>query len=437
MVKNILIPFIIILFWLTACSTSKPEPTKLATTVNTPIATNTVTQPTQTLTPTNTTTPIPHPTKNPTSTPETITSIDLSPTPTATPTFILPNWITEPSANILLLGNQQTNNLEIYNIDTGEIHEINVEIDTLEPFWFWQDDHFLLGIKYLGSSDRALDPKTGQIVQLPRKSQKIVSPNNRHEAQISKQENRSELVSIVDYETNVEVELANPFEHSQSRDETFIESAIPSWSPDGSFLSVLYTKHYYSDNMDYNLVIYTPSGEIYRQYANRRPISWFNPWTPVEPHRIFYIERSRACVIDIIENNDSCLEAIDEWLANRDVVLLNHDWSPDGTHISFIYNNLEIPDTGLCYLELATDKIECPIKTDVLQLDKQMFARRTFWSPDSKYIVLFFDSIGYSEHIIGSVGAVVVNTESHDFEFIEGKFSWPYAYPWRPSVSKN
>jgi hypothetical protein len=149
-----------------------------------------------------------------------------------------------------------------------------------------------------------------------------------------------------------------------------------------------------------------------------------------------YTERNRACILEIVENKRICLELIDEWLASQNVIPLNFDWSPDGTRVSYIYHNSETSNTGLCYFELATENIVCPITPSDLQLNEQMFARRKFWSPDGKYLVLFFDSIGYSD-VIGSVGVIVIDIENQNSWFIEGEYPWPFSDPWRPPIPSN
>jgi hypothetical protein len=154
--------------------------------------------------------------------------------------------------------------------------------------------------------------------------------------------NGKELVTIIDRETGTESELVNPFLHLQSRDEAFIESVWAMyWSPDGAYLSVLYDKHYYSDNYDRNLAIYRPTGEIVRQYVDM-DTSWGNPWSPIAPYRILYFDGWTPCILEVTEDRRKCLEIIDDWLINQDVSPFHYIWSPDGNKISFVYDNSDM-----------------------------------------------------------------------------------------------
>ena len=199
------------------------------------------------------------------------------------------------------------------------------------------------------------------------------------------------------------------------------------------FLAVRYEKHYYSDNSDQNSAIYTPDGEIFRQYAYMNPV-WRDPWSPVGPNKILFTEghsyAPSPCILEVIANKKACLEIVDDWATGQNVSLFGYTWSPSGNQISFIYEN-DLPNSGLCYFDLATENITCPVTSTDLLFDKQMFARSYFWSPDGKYLVLFFDEVGIGD-VIGPQRVVVVNVANQNLQFLEGEFSWPYGDPWRP-----
>lgn len=358
-------------------------------------------------------------------------------TPIATPTLDFPDWLSVADANILMLYSDISNTISLIDVESGKQHDINVEVNNFGPSWLSQEGRYFLipvtvGNNVVGNNLRVLDIETGEFSWVERVSQKGLSASGRYLAQIV--EGSTELVSIIDYETGTETQLVNPFSNLRSRDEDFNEYAENlTWAPDDKFLSVIYNKHYYSDNFDLNLVIYTPTGEIYRQYANIN-VAWPSYWAPVLPYRVLYTERSRACLLQVIENERACIEAIDAWLADQDVILLNHTWSPDGNRIGYTYLNSDslTPDSGVCYYELVTEKIVCPITRTDLQFDEQRFARRLFWSPNGKYLAVFFDDIGYSEDLFGSVGIIMVNIENQETRLIEGEYSWPFYNPWRP-----
>ncbi|MBK8932640.1 MAG: hypothetical protein IPM76_10070 [Chloroflexi bacterium] len=417
--------FLIFLLIATLSACTKAELASVSTEAVLPAATMTAMQEpsvTPTQLPTNTATAInttPHTTPSstatqpvaPTATPKQTSLIEPTsvPVPSATAVSLdLPGWITEPSANILLLGNPKIQALSIFNVDTGEQHDIHMSENNLDPNWRWV-------FKSLDTSGDTL------------------SPDGRYAVHTVSQGEKAGLATITDYETGIETELVNPFLHYQRLNEEFTEWAYASyWSPDGAFVSVLYDKHYYSDNYDRNLVIYTPSGEIFRQYANA-DTSWTNPWSPVLPYKILYTGNSYVppCILDVIENKSTCLEVIDEWVKSQKVSPFHYIWSPDGNRISFVYGNSEL--TGLCYYELATNTLVCPVSNDDLWLDKQLFARIQFWSPDGKYLVLFFDKLGIMD-VVGAQKVAVFNVDSQSFQILEGEYLWPSGDPWRPSI---
>jgi hypothetical protein len=365
-----------------------------------------------------------------------------TPKPLATPISLsLPEWITEVSANILLLGSTITRTISIFNIDSQQRYDIPVQVSELSPRWQWREDGHWLIYEEPSRVIKMIDIETGEVAKLADATRIIVSPDGRYAARINtrinEQGNRERFVTIEDREMEIESELVNPFLNLQFRNEAFIESAWTAhWSPDGAYLSVLYDKQYYSDNYDRNLAIYTPAGEIFRQYVDM-DTSWENPWSPVGPYKILYTDGWTPCILEVIEDRRNCLETIDEWLTSQNLSSFHFIWSPDGNKISFVYNNTDdiadIPKTGICYIELTTDKIECPISADDLWLDKQLFARIQFWSPDGKYLALFFDNLGFWD-IVGPVRVAVINAYEESFWLLEEEYSWPFSNPWRPPI---
>lgn len=343
----------------------------------------------------------------------------------------LPSWILDSEANILLLGSQENQTLTLLNADSGELHIASAKANEMEPQWFWDDGGYYL--KSGSAGHQFLDLSTGNYVTLPSEGSDIVSPDGRYGARIEKREDQSELVKIIDYELETEVELSNPFRNYQTRDEEFNEYVRVFWSPDGAFLSVVYMKHYYSDNEDSHLAIYTPSGELFRRYTNVTP-AIYKPWNPVRPYRILYTGQRYVppCILDIVDNQQTCLSVIDEWADQQAVVPSFYTWSSDGEQISFVYSS-DRPNTGLCYYVVATEELVCLITTEDLFFDKQFFARKLYWSPDGQYLVIFFDTLGFID-VVGTVKAAVVNIETSDIQFIDGDYSFPYYDPWRPPI---
>ena len=341
----------------------------------------------------------------------------------------LPPWILEPEANILLLGSQEDQTITLLNADSGELYTAAAPAYEMQPQWFWNDGNYYLNA---GASGRKfLDLVTSEYVTIPAEGPDIVSPNGRYAARIEKREDRSELVKIIDYELETEVELANPFRDYQTRDETFNEYVQVYWSPDGAFLAVVYFKHYYSDNEDRNLAIYTPSGELFRQNTSLTP-ELSKPWNPIRPYRILYYGRRSPCILEVVDNEQTCLSVIAEWAEQQVVVPTFYTWSPDGEKISFVHSS-DRPNTGLCYYEVATEELVCPITTEDLFFGRQFFARKHYWSPDGKFLVLFFDRLGIID-VVGTVKVAIVNIETGDIQFIDGDYSFPFDDPWRPTI---
>ncbi|MCB9418901.1 MAG: hypothetical protein H6667_03810 [Ardenticatenaceae bacterium] len=391
--------------FISGCQENSPIPTSIPPTQNAIPAQITVTEFVPPATPTETHTPAIIPSITPTDIP--ISTPTSMPSATVTPWLSsVPEWITDPAVNVLLLGNIEYSPVTIFNVDTGE--QLNVRarevIDILAE----------IGIK------------------LPTVNQDTFSPNGRYEVQITRQENGTDSVTIVDHETQTENKLFNPFQHLQSLDEPFFEYALAYWSPDGMFLSVTYEKNYYSDNSDYNLAIYTPMGEIFRQYAGMS-LMWKNSWSPVETNRILFIEGRSPCILEVISNKKTCPEIVNKWATNQNVSPFGYAWSPDGKQISFVYENSDSRNSGLCYFDLAKENITCPVTSTDLLFEKQMFAGFHFWSPDGKYLVLFFDEVGIRD-VMAPQRVVVVNVANQNLQFLEGEFSWPYTNPWRPLI---
>lgn len=395
--------------FISGCQENSPALTSIPPTQNAIAIPITATDFAPPATPTETHTPAIIPSVTPTDIP--ISSPTSTPSATATSWLSsVPEWITDPAAKVLLLGNNENSTITVFNVDTGEQRTVRTR--------------------------EVIDILAERGVTLPDTNQDTFSPNGRYEVQITRQENGTDLVAIIDHETQTENKLFNPFQHLQSLDEPFSEHAIAYWSPDGMFLAVRYEKHYYSGNSDHNSVIYTPSGEIFRQYAYMNPV-WGNPWSPVGPNKIMFTEgHSYAplpCILEINENKKSCPELINEWATSQNVSLFGYTWSPDGNYISYVYENSGESKTGLCYYELATENIVCPILSEDLLFEKQMFARKQYWSPDGKYLVLFFDDIGIRD-VIGYIRVVVIDIANQNLQFLEGEFSWQYDDPWRPLI---
>jgi hypothetical protein len=257
-----------------------------------------------------------------------------------------------------------------------------------------------------------------------------ISPNGRYQAKILL-ENGEVHITVLDQDSNSTTNLINPFLDHTTRDEDFNEYAVAHWSPDSEFLSVQYEKHYYSDNYDRNLVIYKPTGEIFRQYT-KMDAGWRDPWSPTAPYKILSTNRAIPCILNVIENEKTCLEEIGEWRVSENTLPFHYVLSPDGNQLSFIHNNSDMPKTGLCYIELTTHDIKCFITPDELHNDQQLFSTVQYWSPDGNYIVVFFDKFGAYSDVFGESNKVaVVNIDGNNLQLLEGEYKPPMGNPWR------
>lgn len=366
------------------------------------------------------------------------------PTPTSflTPTpvvYDLPAWVLDPEVNVLVLGSYgDDGTITLFNAETGEQFEIYMGIDDLKPAWIWQDGRYFLSPTSPTATQEVIDIQTGNLVKLAPINQDSVSPNGRYAAHITNGD-RFDVVTLVDQETGLETELTNPFQDS-SRDD-YVVGAEVHWSPDGALLAVLYKKHYYDDNSDHSLVIYAPSGELFRQYENMS-ISRNSPWSPVLPHRILYTDDNKSflpkmpCILDVVENEQTCLEIVGEWVESQNVWPYNFVWSPDGSKISFVHVAREerVNKSGACYIELATEEIFCPITPDDLQLEEQFESRGHYWSPDGRYLALFSDRSGPLSDVFGDFAVTTVSRDGQNLQILGLGFSSSHYNPWRPSI---
>jgi hypothetical protein len=407
-----------------ATPTPSPTPTPTPAIVNTPtiIAHPSVTLP-QTTSPTQPPTILPTATSGPTFTPS------FTPTP-STPEF--PAWISDPATNVLLLESYDLPKLILINADTGERYEIDIDDTDNRPGWLWQGSSYYIdvGSEITNGMMNVINVQTGEEEILAIADEGILSADGRHTVHIAHHENL-DFVTLVDRETGIETQLSNPLNQPDNRE--YWVYADVNWSPDGLFLAVEYAKFYNDDSSGgHVLAIYTTSGELFRQY-DKMSLAWRDPWSPVSPYRLLYIERGVPCILEVVANQHTCLEVIDDWAGNSSKG--NFVWAPDGSKISFIHWNEEATNNGLCYLELINEEIFCPITPSDWQIEARMFPWAHFWSPDGRYLVLFFDSFGLGSDVFGKQGVIVVRSDGRNKQILNPEFRWPHGNPWRPPIA--
>ena len=81
-------------------------------------------------------------------------TLQLTPTPNL---LTLPDWVTEPDANILLLGSKENQTLTIVDVDTGEQYNISANLDVFGPSWFWYNGSYYLSPKTFQGGSKVIN----------------------------------------------------------------------------------------------------------------------------------------------------------------------------------------------------------------------------------------------------------------------------------------
>ncbi len=194
---------------------------------------------------------------------------------------------------------------------------------------------------------------------------------------------------IQNLEDNTEIELIDPFEGKYA-DNTYI-----SWSPSGEFLAV--ERISWADAMfeppDTGLAIYTRDGEIYRLF-DEVP---FVDWSPNNGNQ-FLSTKERdlgeilPCIYDISSGEIDCLDEVSEWQTEKGVSVTSFKWHPVENKLSFIYWDYGPDRGGMCFIDLETSKINCPI--DPSENGDRPFVVSYDWSPSGEYAYIFIDYYG-------------------------------------------
>ncbi|MCC6604645.1 MAG: hypothetical protein IT327_15665 [Anaerolineae bacterium] len=399
--------------------------------------------PTETATPEPTASQTRHatPTKVPTYTPRpTNTS-----TPTATPTpdhFAFPAWVTDPSVNVLLLGNFERIDkfvVTLLNAQTSEHFDFIVN-DSVRPSWVWHDNELYLQIYHPWSTARAnrdafqelINLTTGEISTPPLSplpGALAESPDGHFLAQIVS-ENKPPIAAIIETETGNSIELHDPFNGRYG------SYARAIWSQNSEYLALQRVQFYEDMLADYGLTIYTSGGDIFRQYDGL----YFLQWSPVSSSQLLYWDSKNdsflPCVLNIFDNSSTCYETIIMWASAQDVKVAGYVWSPDGTKISFVHWNDQSKNNGLCFVELSSEQIRCLVQPTDLTLDYQAFPINHFWSPDGEQVALFINPQGLSSDDGAFTSVLIVDKDGRDFYiFDEVLIPSLTTEIWRPPIN--
>jgi len=387
-------------------------------------ATSTASPPSDaTLTSTPTRTPIPTRTPRPT-----VTS---SATPFAG--YNIPSWLASPSTNLLLVktvdDRYENYAVTIFNIAVGERFDIYLDDCCTRQSWLEQEGTLYIGIDHpqretgrtiLQEPYRELiNTTTGEMSQHPPLFPgrvAVSSPDGRYVALISRAPSR---IDVLDHEQNSERELLDLF---NGRYSSHFSAA---WTHDSALLAVLQVSfpEDRNDPAQFGLAIYTPGGEPFRMYDRINS----NDWSPTPPYRILYTVGDRRtnvvpCILNVIENSRACLEAVDQWREDQEVKIGQFAWSSDGNKVSFTHWNYATNKNGLCYFDLTSEAITCPITASTLQSlgdNYPLFVVGHHWSPDDEYIAVFVNPNGLesSDATFTSIG--IVSSDGTQFEMLD------------------
>jgi hypothetical protein len=368
-------------------------------------------------------------------------------TPTFTPTpeyYFLPEWVTDPTINVLLTGIDEGSHLRIslYNAESGERFDLPIALSAygLSPEWKITEDGFFIQLHHpiLSGSQTGLveeiNLQTGEMQQneIPHEfiqgEQRIISPDGRYTLQILRSENSPPQVTIIDEANSTEFELSDPFNNY------YKDSITARWSPDSTMVAIV-GAHWYEDFAqppEHALLVHSTSGELLQKHENY--FSHLN-WSPTSPHQLLIsrldgdFQFQTPCILNFSENAPICLEKIADWRDQHEVKMHQFRWSPDGGVVSFIYWNNATMNNGLCYFKLENDEIFCPITSERLR-NKEFVILHT-WSPDGRYLIVDINPWGPESHDGTFTSLAIVSSDGHAFQPLGYS---AHAWAWRPPI---
>lgn len=356
-------------------------------------------------------------------------------TPSATPFagYDIPSWLANPSANLLLVKTMddryENYAFTIFDISAGERFDIYLDGCCTRQSWLEQEgtlyierdhpQHESLTTILQEPYRELINTTTGEISQhsplFPGRVA-VSSPDGHYVALISRAPMH---IGVLEHERNSETELLDLF---NGRYSSHFSAA---WTDDSALLAVLQVAfpEDRNDPSQFGLAIYTPGGEPFRMYDRINS----NDWSPTPPYRILYTVgdwRTNVipCILNVLENSRTCLEAVDRWRQEQEVKIGQFAWSSDGNKVSFTHWNYATNNNGLCYFDLTSEDITCPITPSALQSLAEgypLFVVGHHWSPDDEYIAVFVNPNGLesSDATFTSIG--FVSSDGTQFEVLD------------------
>lgn len=339
-----------------------------------------------------------------------------TPTPSTTPVaeIILPDWVHDPTANILVLETYE----DIYtkavftliNIDTDETFAIDYPyVDGVR--WLQAEDGLYLNLQRNRSSgadnsdgfNEYIDIQTNQVTRYPYGD--IQALSEQIPTQLS-QDNGADLSFELITESNITTLNANQFRaeiklklifhnsrenihrviHTFGRD---TEDITVQWVGGDQYLGV--TNSYYQDG---ELMTRVNTYDAQGNWDSASP-RWAQgglstiAWSPGErPYFLYYSqgEDSELCLAEAWVRRVNC-----DWFANweltNDTEIRQYTWSADGSRIIVVYRNKDEVRGGLCLFELATGAVECPIEKEITE---GYFRSSYIYTAPNQYGVFYF-----------------------------------------------
>ena len=394
----------------------------------------------------------------------------VAPTETPIPKLELPNWVSDPTLNILmthgLIGEQDQ--IILLNTETGEIVGMDLVQDISAIFWM--PDGKSIGIIADSSPDIFLVDLTSGLIEKYKpgintfayvsRPYDVYEPrflyafgsstidnnftlsyyshvsfplmhlevsNAKYSAFVSDEEGKNHIFYIRNTSTEATLEIEFPLA-SEARSTAYL---LLSFAPAGNNLGVLNTD-------ERTLVIYNAStGQPIIDYKDVTSINWSpdgnliaydpqpNNWSiPGNIH--LYDNDVNPCILNVAEGEKLCPTEIRDRVYG---VITNFQWSPDISKLAFIVFG------RICYFELESKNMDCPTNI-VSELDDGGINVVSFnWSPDSQYFAFNYDnSCAHCDYAKEPKGGIV-SVDGSQYHIIGNIDDFFQPGIWRPIIS--
>jgi hypothetical protein len=349
---------------------------------------------------------IPTRTRWPTNLPVDVTFLIDFPDPTLTPsltptslkpdsgqTIDLPQWLKDPSQEVLMYSKQNENldqfwsGISFLNPHTGEAFDIDVPEFA---FFYWQDNNQVVlvhGDCGAPSLIAILDVSTSTIrrynpADIPFKTKRCYNSSAPEEFSMISDHSpggSDSTLTVIDNLTGEEMVFTNPSDGLNDGDGII--------SSDKKYIAIPQSKNlddlFYGPYNAEKLSIYDFEEVKLIMNIKEEGIS-FAQFFP-DSNKLLYMRENTPCLVNIATQQKKCYPTI----ANRfpDSNIYPGQPSMDGKDIGFIFENFEAG--GLCLYGLSNGTLHCP--TDRLNLGEYQRVVGYASSPDDKYAVFVYD----------------------------------------------